>query len=41
MRGNHMQLKRLFWFIALWCLGVGGAVLLAFPFELLMRLVRC
>jgi hypothetical protein len=36
-----MQLQRLFWFIALWCLGVAGAVLLALPFELLMRVARC
>jgi hypothetical protein len=26
------------WFIALWCLGVGGAMLLGFAFRILMNL---
>ncbi|RFU49910.1 DUF2474 family protein [Paraburkholderia sp. DHOC27] len=30
--GRH----RVLWFIALWCAGVMGAVLLALPFRLLM-----
>jgi len=29
---------RIVWFVALWSLGVGGAFLLALPFEVLMRL---
>lgn len=33
-----MQRQRMFWFIALWCLGVAGAFLLALPFEVLMHL---
>ena len=28
--------KRLLWFVGLWLLGVGGAVLLALPFRLLI-----
>lgn len=28
--------KRVLWFVALWLLGVGGAVLLALPFRLLI-----
>ncbi|WP_244816251.1 hypothetical protein [Caballeronia sp. Lep1P3] len=30
--------KKLFWFVALWMAGVGGAMLLALPFKLLIRL---
>jgi hypothetical protein len=33
----HQGLRRVFWFVALWCLGVAGAMLLALPFRLLMR----
>lgn len=29
---------RIVWFVVLWSLGVGGAFLLALPFEILMRL---
>jgi hypothetical protein len=29
--------KKLFWFVALWIAGVGGAMLLALPFKLLIR----
>jgi hypothetical protein len=29
---------RIVWFVVLWSLGVGGAFLLALPFEVLMRL---
>jgi hypothetical protein len=29
--------KKVFWFLGLWGLGVGGAVLLALPFKLLIR----
>ncbi|WP_201303902.1 hypothetical protein [Burkholderia sp. 8Y] len=28
--------KKLFWFVALWVAGVGGAMLLALPFKLLI-----
>ena len=31
------RLKRVFWFVALWCVGVAGAMLLALPFRLLMQ----
>jgi hypothetical protein len=31
------RLKRVLWFVALWCAGVAGAMLLALPFRLLMR----
>jgi hypothetical protein len=30
-------LKRVLWFIALWCAGVAGAMLLALPFKLLVQ----
>jgi hypothetical protein len=30
-------LKRTAWFVALWCAGVAGALLLALPFRLLMH----
>jgi hypothetical protein len=33
----HGRLRRVFWFVALWCVGVAGAMLLALPFRLLMR----
>jgi hypothetical protein len=33
-----MKRRRLFWFVVLWCLGAGGAFLLALPFEVLVRL---
>jgi hypothetical protein len=32
------RLKKLFWFVALWCGGVAGAVLLALPFKLLIMI---
>jgi len=32
------RLRRAFWFVALWCIGVGGALLLALPFEVLMHM---
>jgi len=35
---KDIRLTRTFWFIALWCVGVGGALLLALPFELLMHM---
>ncbi|MBB5470939.1 hypothetical protein OKW30_001907 [Paraburkholderia sp. Clong3] len=35
--GGDTKLRRVFWFIVLWCLGVAGAGLLALPFEILMR----
>ncbi|MGF6642751.1 hypothetical protein [Paraburkholderia sp. GAS82] len=31
------RLKRVLWFVALWCAGVAGAMLLALPFRLLMQ----
>jgi hypothetical protein len=31
------RLKRVFWFVTLWCAGVAGAMLLALPFRLLMK----
>ncbi|WP_213779602.1 hypothetical protein [Caballeronia sp. dw_276] len=33
-------LKRTLWFIALWCVGVGGALLLALPFKLLIQMAH-
>jgi hypothetical protein len=33
----HARLRRVSWFVALWCLGVAGAMLLALPFRLLMQ----
>ena len=41
LRANDMRFRRIGWFVALWCLGVMGAFLLALPFEVLMRLARC
>jgi hypothetical protein len=35
--GLKRGLKRLLWFVALWCAGVAGAMLLALPFRLLMQ----
>ena len=29
--------RKLFWFVALWMAGVGGAMLLALPFKLLIK----
>jgi len=29
--------RRIFWFVALWMAGVGGTMLLALPFKLLIR----
>ncbi|MDR5818063.1 MULTISPECIES: hypothetical protein [unclassified Caballeronia] len=29
--------RKLFWFVALWVAGVGGAMLLALPFKLLIK----
>ena len=31
------RLKSTLWFVALWCVGVGGAMLLALPFKLLIQ----
>lgn len=31
------RLKNVLWFVALWCGGVGGAMLLALPFKLMIR----
>jgi hypothetical protein len=33
----NVRLRRLFWFVALWGVGVAGAMLLALPFRLLIR----
>jgi hypothetical protein len=35
--GLMARAKRLFWFVALWGAGVGGAMLLALPFRLLIK----
>ncbi|KIG06763.1 hypothetical protein AWB72_02389 [Caballeronia concitans] len=32
-----MRFRKVFWFVALWVAGVGGAMLLALPFKLLIR----
>jgi hypothetical protein len=37
-RPRAMKRGRMVWFVALWCLGVAGAFLLALPFEVLMRM---
>ncbi|BBU29740.1 hypothetical protein BTHE68_34740 [Burkholderia sp. THE68] len=29
--------RKVFWFVALWAAGVGGTMLLALPFKLLIR----
>jgi len=29
--------RKIFWFVALWMAGVGGTMLLALPFKLLIR----
>ncbi|CDY75174.1 hypothetical protein BGLT_04071 [Caballeronia glathei] len=34
---GHGGLRRTLWFIALWAGGVGGAMLLALPFKLLIQ----
>jgi hypothetical protein len=31
------RLHKVLWFVALWCAGVAGAMLLALPFRLLMN----
>lgn len=31
------RMKRVVWFVTLWCAGVAGAMLLALPFRLLMK----
>jgi|HubBroStandDraft_5_1064220.scaffolds.fasta_scaffold1101268_1 hypothetical protein len=31
------RIKKTLWFVALWCGGVGGAMLLALPFKLLIH----
>jgi hypothetical protein len=36
-RRKGARLKSTLWFVALWCLGVGGAMLLALPFKLLIQ----
>jgi hypothetical protein len=35
--GERSALKKTLWFIALWCTGVAGAMLLALPFKLLIQ----
>lgn len=37
-RRKGTRLKSLLWFVALWCVGVGAAMLLALPFKLLIQL---
>ena len=37
-RRKGARLKSTLWFIALWCVGVGGAMLLALPFKLLIQM---
>ncbi|WP_277184478.1 hypothetical protein [Caballeronia sp. BR00000012568055] len=32
------RVRKLSWFVALWMAGVGGAMLLALPFKLLIKL---
>jgi hypothetical protein len=39
-RRKGARLKSVLWFIALWCVGVGGAMLLALPFKLLIQAAR-
>ena len=34
---NAGRLKSVVWFVALWCCGVGGAMLLALPFRLMIH----
>jgi hypothetical protein len=36
-RRKGSRLKSTLWFVALWCVGVGGAMLLALPFKLLIQ----
>ncbi|WP_158934989.1 hypothetical protein [Burkholderia sp. S171] len=36
-RRKGSRLKSTVWFVALWCVGVGGAMLLALPFKLLIQ----
>ncbi|CAN7613358.1 MULTISPECIES: hypothetical protein [unclassified Caballeronia] len=36
-RRGSSRLKSTLWFVALWCVGVGGAMLLALPFKLLIQ----
>jgi hypothetical protein len=36
-RRKGARLKSTLWFVALWCVGVGGAMLLALPFKLLIQ----
>jgi hypothetical protein len=36
-RRRGAGLKSTLWFVALWCVGVGGAMLLALPFKLLIQ----
>ena len=36
-RREGWRLKSTLWFVALWCVGVGGAMLLALPFKLLIQ----
>jgi hypothetical protein len=36
-RRKSTRLKSMLWFVALWCVGVGGAMLLALPFKLLIQ----
>jgi len=37
---KRSALKGTLWFIALWCVGVAGAMLLALPFKLLIQMAR-
>lgn len=37
--GRHVYSKRMLWFVALWCAGFVGALLLALPFKLLVHAV--
>ena len=37
-RRRISRLKSTLWFVALWCVGVGGAMLLALPFKLLIQM---
>lgn len=36
-RRKGARLKSTLWFVALWCVGVAGAMLLALPFKLLIQ----
>jgi hypothetical protein len=36
-RRKGRRFRSMLWFVALWCVGVGGAMLLALPFKLLIQ----